>query len=127
MTMIRKSLTGVFAAGMMLTGALAQDFGPEPADYRYAVEDYVESRLTNSRGARVSIESRPYAVYADFGRHGEIAAWAVDIGVRSHVSSRRHDGYMRYTVIFVDGEPVAFENDIRGVEIARSSRYASRR
>ncbi len=127
MTNIKKCLTGVFAAGIMLSGALAQDFGPQPADYRYAAEDYVESRLSNSRGARISIESRPYPVYADFGRHGEIAAWAVDISVRSHVNSRRHDGYMQYTVIFVDGEPVAFEDDIRGVEVARSSRYASNR
>ncbi len=126
MTKLKKYLTGMVAAGIMLTGAMAQDFGPEPADYRYAVEEYVESRLTNSRGARVSIESRPYTVYADFGRHGEIAAWAVDISVRSHINSRRHDGYMHYTVIFVDGEPVAFEDDIRGMEIARSSRYASR-
>ena len=125
MTMI-KYLTGVLAAGMMVTGALAQDFGPQPADYRYAVEDYVMSRLADSRGARVSVDSRPYPVYADFGRHGEIAAWAVDISVRTHVRSRRHDGYMHYTVIFVDGEPVAFEDDIRGVEAVRSSRYARR-
>jgi len=128
MKTIKTYLTGVMAAGLLTTGALAQDFGPQPADYRYSVEDYVESRLANSRGARISVESRPYPVYADFGRrHGEIAAWAVDISVRSHVRSRRHDGYMRYTVIFVDGEPVAFEDDIRGLEVARSARYASRR
>ncbi len=127
MTIIKKCLSGVFAAGLMLTGALAQNFGPAPADYRYAAEDYVESRLSNSRGARVSVHGRPYPVYADFGRHGQIEAWAVDISVRSHVSSRRHDGYAQYTVIFVDGQPVAFEEDIRGMEVARSGRYASRR
>lgn len=125
--MLNKCFAAIAAAAFMLTGALAQNFGPQPADYRYSAEDYAESRLANARGARVRIESRPYQVYADFGRHGEIAAWAVDISVQSHVNSRRHDGYMRYTVIFVDGEPVAFENDIRGVEAARSSRYASRR
>ena len=127
MKTIKTCLSGVFAAGLMLTGALAQDFGPAPADYRYSAEDYAMSRLANSRGARITINSRPYPVYADFGRRGEVAAWAVDITVRSHVSSRRYDGYMQYTVIFVDGEPVAFEEDIRGMEIARGSRYASRR
>lgn len=125
--MLKKCFTAAAAAAVMLTGALAQNFGPQPADYRYAAEDYAESRLANTRGARVRVESRPYPVYADFGRHGEIAAWAVDISVRSHVNSRRHDGYMRYTVIFVDGEPVAFEDDIRGIEVARSARYAARR
>ena len=127
MKTIKTCLTGLFAAGLMLGAAIAQDFGPAPADYRYAAEDYVESRLANSRGARVTVNSRPYPVYADFGRHGEVAAWAVDISVRSHVRSRRHDGHMNYTVIFVDGEPVAFEEDIRGMEVVRSGRYASRR
>ena len=127
MTTIKRYLTGLVAAGLMITGALAQDFGPQPADFRYATEDYVMSRLANTRGARISIESQPYPVYANFGRHGEIAAWAVDISVRSHVRSRRHDGFMRHTVIFVDGQPVAFEDDIRGMEVARSARYAARR
>ena len=123
--MIKQCLVAAAVAGMTLASAIAQDFGPQPADYRYSAQDYVESRLADSRGARVYFESEPYPVYADFGRYGEMAAWAVDVSVRSRVNSRHHDGYMYYTVVFVDGEPVAFENDIGGLEPIRSSRYAS--
>jgi hypothetical protein len=127
MKIIKKSLTGAAVAALLIAGAMAQDFGPAPADYRYSAQDYVESRLDYPRGARISINSDPYPVYADFGRSGEYPAWAVDITVRSSTRGRGYDGYMHYTVIFVDGEPVAFEDDIGGVEMAGSSRYASRR
>ncbi len=127
MKMITKSLTGAVFAVLMVASAAAQEFGPAPSDYRYSTQDYVESRLYNARGARISFDGEPYPVFADFGRRGEYAAWAVDISVRTSVRGRGYDGYMHYTVIFVDGEPVAFEQDIGGVEVAGSSRYASRR
>lgn len=128
---MKKTLTMIMATAMLGMGGLtapaaAQGYDSMPTDFRYATVDYVESRLVDSRGARIVYDSDPYPVYADFGRNGAYDAWAVDIRVRARTGSG-YGGYTPYTVIFVDGEPVAFESDIGGVEVARSARFAGRR
>lgn len=127
MTIIRTLFTSVVLVAASATTVLAQQFAAAPADYRYATAEYVESRLEEASGARIQIDSDPYPVMADFGRYGEIEAWAVDVRVKSRIGSRGgYGGYMTYTVIFVDGEPIAFEDEIRNVETVRRSRYAGR-
>ena len=116
MIKIRKMLLGIGAVAAFAASAIAADYGVMPADYESASEDYVLSRLADERGARFQFVSAPYPVFADFEGHGNLAAWAVDVRVRSRMASGRMGGYLPYTVIFVDGEPVAFEEDIRGVE-----------
>lgn len=106
--------TGVatFAAIFAAFGvAMAQDFGRAPADYQDAATDYIEDRLEDPRGARVEFLSDPYRVYADIGRYESLPAWAVDIHVRSRLPGGRR-GAASYTVIFVDGDPVALEDDV---------------
>lgn len=115
MKQTRKILLGVGAALMAATAVMAEDFGVMPADYQSALEDYVGSRLINPRGARFQIVSEPYQVYADFAGRSNVAAWAVDVRVRSRLPNGAMGGYVPYTVIFVDGAPVALEQDIRSV------------
>ncbi|MEM8772945.1 MAG: hypothetical protein AAGD92_14955 [Pseudomonadota bacterium] len=126
---MRKSLFGV-AAGIMALAAVAavsaSDFGPQPINYEETTHDYLESRLTNKRGARIVFDSEPYQVIADFGDGVSASAWAVDIRVRARLQSRSYGGYMPYTVIFVDGEPVAFSEDIVSVERVERTIVASR-
>lgn len=107
----------MFIAAFAAFGAGApSDYGPEPAQYETALVDYVHSRLADARGARIVVDSEPYRVIADFGADGEFAAWAVDIRVRARLASGGAGGFIGYTVIFVNGEPVAFDDDIAGVK-----------
>lgn len=111
---IRKILFGVGAAMMATTAAIANDFDAMPANYESALENYVGSRLTDPRGARLQVVSKPYQVYADFAGQ-DVAAWAVDVRVRSRLPNGAM-GAASYTVIFVGGRPVALESDIDGVK-----------
>lgn len=115
MNVIRKLLFCVGAAMMAASAAMANDFGAMPVNYQSALEDYVGSRLINPRGARFQITSKPYQVYADFAGRENVAAWAVDVRVRSRLPNGDM-GSVPYTVIFVDGAPVALEQDIRSVK-----------
>lgn len=112
---LRKVVLGVGAAMMTATAVMADDFGVMPANYEAALENYVGSRLTNPRGARFQIVGQPYRVYADFDGYSDVAAWAVDVRVRSRLPNGAM-GTVPYTVIFVGGVPVALEQDIGGVE-----------
>lgn len=106
------------AAGAAALFAMSQaaDIAAVPADYQIQASTYVESRLTDARGARVQIVSEPYRVATDVGGYsGE--GWGVDIKVRSRLPNGSYGGYIPYTVIFVNGEPVALCEDTN--ELAR--------
>ena len=110
----------VAAAGIgaaFAASGVAADPGPMPDDYEEMAVDYVKSRLTNPRGARVTVLSEPYEVEADFDDMEDEDAWAVDVRVRSRLPSGARHGSMAYTVIFYDGEPVALQQD--GIDLAR--------
>jgi len=107
-----KMIAAGLAASMLLAGqAFAQDFGRVPADYQEAAVDYLESRLEDPRGARVNYIGEPYRVYADIGSYEDLPAWAVDVDIRFRMAGGRR-GAGGYTVIFVDGDPVALEDDV---------------
>lgn len=103
------------AAGAAAMFAMAQagDVAPCPDDYQIQASNYVESRLTDSRGARVQVVSEPYRVAADVAGHPGVEGWGVDIKVRSRLPSGQYGGYVPYTVIFVDGQAVALCEDTR--------------
>ncbi|MEO1251885.1 MAG: hypothetical protein AAFW81_06025 [Pseudomonadota bacterium] len=117
-----KFILAAIAAVALFGVANAQRFEGFPVDYQNATVEYVESRLHDVRRARVTFDSDPYPVYADFGRRGEYEAWAVDVSVDMRM--RDHTYTSSFTVIFVNGAPVAFEEDIRGLEVASMGRLA---
>ena len=119
-------IVSAFAALFFAQSAIAQDFGAAPADYEYAVHDYVEARLVDSRGAQVQFQGRPYPVIATFRRGQAFAAWAVDVRIRANINGGRRGGFVPHTVILIDGEAVAFEDDIYDVERIRPNRIARR-
>ena len=107
-----KSISAMTAGLVMLVaGAFASDFGPEPISFEGDAEQYISSRLEDPRGARFQFVGEPYMVFADIGSYEGVSAWAVDVRVKSRMSSGSFGGYLPYTVIFVDGDPVALEED----------------
>lgn len=102
-------------AAALFSISQAGDIAPAPDDYGLQAASYVEGRLTDARGARVQIVSEPYRVAADVGGYsGE--GWGVDVKVRSRLPNGSYGGYIPYTVIFVNGEPVALCEDARELE-----------
>lgn len=109
---ILKSLTLLAAASTVLLGSLrAEDITPCPDDYQSQAAAYVESRLTDARGARVQVSSEPYRIEADLNGRSDLDGWGVDVRVRSRLPTGAYGGYVAYTVIFVDGRPVATGDD----------------
>ena len=109
---ILKSLTLLAAGSVALIGSLrAEEITPCPEDYQAQAPAYIEGRLTDSRGARVQVSSAPYRVEADLNGHSELNGWGVDVRVRSRLPTGAYGGYVAYTVIFVDGAPVATSDD----------------
>lgn len=110
-----KLLIGLAAASSLalaaLFGADASDFGPVPANYEADAISYISSRLDNARGARFEIDSEPYQVFADIAGYEDLPAWAVDVRVKARMPGGAFGGYLPYTVVFVDQEPVALDQD----------------
>ena len=102
-------LAGVTA---MVSVANASEFGDAPEQYGEVVELYVKDRLHDPRAARVKIMSEPYKVYASIGAHNDMAVWAVDIRVRARMPDGGFGGYVPHTVLLMDGEPIAFREDV---------------
>ncbi|MEO0400288.1 MAG: hypothetical protein AAF224_12805 [Pseudomonadota bacterium] len=105
----------IFTAAIAASGSVAMAASVSvsdavPSDAEERAIDYVEGRLENPRGARVSAVSEPYKVYADFDSYEDVPAWAVDVKARMRLKSGG-SGAMPYTVVFVDGEPIAVDND----------------
>lgn len=111
-----KSVSAAAAGAAFLFGSsIAGDIKPCPDDYPVRAASYVESRLDDSRGAKVQIVSEPYRVIADIEGYEGLPGWGVDVRVKSRMPSGGYGGYVPYTVIFVDGQAVALDDDTSGL------------
>ena len=109
---IGKSVLSLVAGGAVLVGAsFAGGIADCPDDYPVQAASYVEGRLADDRGARVQVVSEPYRVEADINGHSDLPGWGVDVRVKSRLPNGAMGGYVPYTVIFVNGEPVALSED----------------
>lgn len=102
---------GISAALFASLGAIAADFGGEPIGYEQAVEDYFGERLEDPRAARIQVTSAPYQVFADLRGYEGLPCWAVDVRVKARMPGGGFGGFVPYTVIFLDGEAIALEED----------------
>ena len=111
MLKLNKLVGGVAAAAILAASAFALDFGPAPSNFEADAKDYISSRLEDPRGARFQFRGEPYQVYADLGSYDALPAWAVDVRVKARLDGGSFGGYVSYTVIFIDGDAVALEDD----------------
>ena len=89
------------AAALILAGAAhAADFGPVPAGYEAAAQDYLSERLADPRAAPFQIVGGPYPVLVDLTGPERLACWALDIRVRSRLPDGRIGGFVAPTVLF---------------------------
>ena len=91
----------------------ALSFGPEPVNYEASIIDYVESRMVNPRGARIKTLGEPYQIYAHMTGHEDAACWAVDVMVKSRLPGGGYGRALKYTVILMNGNPVALSDDLK--------------
>jgi hypothetical protein len=113
---MKKTLFALAASALALCAtSLAGDIAACPDDYPVQAASYVESRLDDDRGARVQVVSEPYRVAADINGYSDVQGWGVDIRVRSRLPGGDYGNYVPYTVVFVNGEPVALCEDTQGV------------
>ena len=110
---MKKILTGIAASLALSFGAVAADFGPQPANYEALAEAYIHDRLEDPRSARIEIVGEPYQVLADIAGYQGLNCWAIDVRVKARLPSGSFGGYVPYTVLFLDGEAVALEDDAR--------------
>ncbi|PQA87920.1 hypothetical protein [Hyphococcus luteus] len=108
---IKQALAGIAAAAAFGAAAIASDFGAAPADYEAQAIDYFDQRLTEPRSARYEFAGEPYQVFADVSGYEGLPCWAVDVRVKARMPNGRMGGYVPYTVLFLDGEPIALEAD----------------
>ncbi|MEQ8935048.1 MAG: hypothetical protein RIE56_04575 [Amphiplicatus sp.] len=108
---INKIIAGCAAAAALAASAIAGDFGTVPANYEQTAEAYISDRLVNARAARFQFVGEPYQVYADVSGYEGLPCWAIDVRVKSRLPSGGFGGYMPYTVLFLDGEAIALEED----------------
>jgi hypothetical protein len=107
-----KSLISATAGVALLFGvSTAGEIKPCPDDYPLRAADYVESRLDDARGAKVQVVSEPYRVIADIEGYEGLPGWGVDVRVKARLPGGSYGGFIPYTVIFVDGEAVALDDD----------------
>lgn len=109
---IKQAFAGMAAAFALSAGVVAQDFGPAPANYETLVADYFGERLTDPRTAKYQFTSEPYQVFADISGYEGLPCWAVDVRVKSRLPNGEYGGYVPYTVLILDGEPVALEDEV---------------
>ncbi|WDI33108.1 hypothetical protein PUV54_07850 [Hyphococcus flavus] len=109
---IKQAFAGIAAALALGAGVVAQDFGPSPANYEALVVDYFGERLTEPTSARYQFISEPYQVFADVSGYEGLPCWAVDVRVKSRLPNGTYGGYVPYTVIILDGEPIALEDEV---------------
>lgn len=108
---IKQALAGIAAALAFGGAAIASNFGAAPANFEALTVDYFGERLTDPRAARFEFTSEPYQVFADVSGYEGIPCWAVDVRVKAKMPNGDMGGYVPYTVIFFDGEPIALEED----------------
>lgn len=109
---MKGAIIGLASALALAGGVMAADFGPMPANYESAVQDYFAERLEDPRSARYQYRSDPYQVFADVKGYEGLPCWAVDVRVKARLPGGGYGGYVSYTVIFLDGEAIALEEDL---------------
>ncbi len=107
----KNAIAGFAAALTLGASVIASDFGPSPVGYEAAVEDYFAERLSDPRAARFQFTSAPYQVFADLKGYEGLPCWAVDVRVKARMPGGGYGGYIPYTVLFLDGEAIALEED----------------
>lgn len=65
------------------------------------------------RRPRSDFVGAPYQVYADVSGYEGLACWAINARVKERLPGGRVGGYTPYTVLFLDGQPIAFGEDAR--------------
>lgn len=110
---MKRVFLGLVASLAFTASVAASNFGPVPAGYESAAQDYIAERLADARSARYEVVSEPYMVYADIAGYEGLPCWAVDMKVKSRLPSGGFGSYQSYTVIFLDGEAIALEDDAR--------------
>jgi hypothetical protein len=110
---MKKLLISGIAAAVLTVGAIAADFGPRPANYEASAEAYITDRLSDPRGAEFAFVGEPYRVFADVAGYEGLACWAIDVRVKERLPGGRMGGYTPFTVLFLEGQPIAFEEDAR--------------
>lgn len=111
MAFLKSAISAAAGVALLFGVGSAGDIKPCPDDYPVRAADYVESRLDDARGAKVQVVSQPYRVIADIEGYEGLPGWGVDVRVKSRMPSGALGGYVPYTVIFVDGEAVALDDD----------------
>lgn len=108
-------LAAICSAVFLSTAAYAGSVAPCPDDYRDQASTYMLSRLDAEARARVEVVGEPYLVRAEVSGHS-VEGWAVDLKVKARQASGAHGVFIPYTVIFVDGAPVALCQDTSEIE-----------
>ena len=109
---IKQIIMAIAAAFTLSAGVHASDFGSAPADYEAQVIEYFGDRLMEPRTARYDFTSEPYQVFADLRGYEGLPCWAVDVRVKSRMPNGSRGSYVSYTVLFLDGEAIALEDDV---------------
>ncbi|HBS32722.1 MAG TPA: hypothetical protein DEA40_13435, partial [Parvularcula sp.] len=52
-----------------------------------------------------------YRIVADLEGYKGLSGWGVDVRVKSRLPGGAYGGYVPYTVIFINGEAVALDDD----------------
>ncbi|MDZ7628445.1 MAG: hypothetical protein U5J99_08595 [Parvularculaceae bacterium] len=111
MAFLKSTISAAAGIALLFGVGAAEEIKACPDDYPVRAVDYVESRLNDARGAKVQIVSEPYRVIADIEGYEGLPGWGVDVRVKSRLPGGSYGGYLPYTVIFVDGEAVALDDD----------------
>jgi len=114
----KQYLAGIAGALSLLSVAFAGDFGQQPIAYEEQVKDYFADRLKKANGARFDFTSEPYPVYIDVKGYENLPCWAVDVRVKARMRNGAQDGYVPYTVVFYNGQPVALSEDVKDFQLA---------
>ena len=109
---IKQALAGIAAACAFGALSVASDFGAAPSDFEAQTVEYFGERLSDPRAARYEFTSEPYQVFADLRGYEGVPCWAVDVRVKARMPNGTSGGYVPYTVLFLDGEAIALEEDV---------------
>ncbi|MEX6633033.1 hypothetical protein [Hyphococcus lacteus] len=109
---IKQIIMAIAAAFTLSASVQASDFGSAPADYETLVIEYFGERLAEPRSARYDFSGQPYQVFADLRGYDGLPCWAVDVRVKSRMPNGSRGSYVSYTVLFLDGEAIALEEDV---------------
>jgi hypothetical protein len=109
--MLKSVISAAAGVALLFGVSSAVEIKPCPDDYPVRAADYVQSRLDDARGAKVQVVSEPYRVIADLEGYEGLPGWGVDVRVKSRLPGGGFGGFVPYTVIFIDGEAVALDDD----------------